>query len=43
MGGRESGLAMSSMMETVRPHAIVRISVGISSFQRLLQAFLAQV
>ena len=34
---------MSSMMETVRAHAIVAISLGISSFQRLLQAFLAQV
>ncbi len=34
---------MSSLMETVRALGIVTISVGMSSFQPLLQAFLAQV
>jgi hypothetical protein len=34
---------MSSAMQTVRALAMVTISVGISSFQRLLQAFLARV
>jgi hypothetical protein len=35
--------AIFSLMETGRAFAIVTISAGISSFQQLLQAFLAQV
>lgn len=41
MGGRDGRPAIFSLMKTVRAFAIVMISVGISSFQQLLQAFLA--